>query len=108
MRVCVTCDRETRPKGAAPDGRPEIATSAPECAACYRRRRRAERGAVPRSPAVSRTWVLEDYRMLRAAGVPTRFMPSRVGMTPEAFERAMYRARRAGDPRAADFKGLAA
>lgn len=107
MLDCDTCGREMRKKGTPPDGRPEPATKT-TCHACYQRARRRAAGARPRSSPVFRAAVLDDYRLLRSSGVPTRFMPARVGMSPAAFERALYRARAAGDPRALDWKGMAA
>ena len=73
------------------------------CWACARRRR------VPttRSYAPLET-VLDEYRFLRDAGVDVRDMPGRLGMTRDAFERALYRGRKAGDPRVADFRGMGA
>lgn len=55
---------------------------------------------------LDRDLVLTEYEMLRSDGVPPKFMPDRIGMSREAFERAMFRARKAGDPRAQTFAGM--
>lgn len=48
----------------------------------------------------SRDHLLDDYELLRKAGHDWRQCAKRLGMTYPAFERAMLRARKAGDPRA--------
>lgn len=54
----------------------------------------------PRSTR-SRDDLLEDYVMLRREGYDWPLCAERLGMTYAAFERAIHRARDAGDPRAA-------
>lgn len=48
----------------------------------------------------SRDDLLDDYVVLRREGYDWRRCAERLGMTYLAFERAMCRARKAGDPRA--------
>ena len=52
--------------------------------------------------------VLDEYRFMRDAGVPLAEMPARLGMSFRAFSKALYRGRKAGDPRVADFRGMGA
>lgn len=49
----------------------------------------------------SRNDLLDDYVILRAEGHTGQQIAQRLGMTYPAFERALQRARRDGDPRAA-------
>lgn len=53
-------------------------------------------------PRLTRTRdeLLDDYVILRADGYTWRQCAQRLGMTYPAFERAMLRARKDGDPRA--------
>lgn len=62
----------------------------------------ARRGGLADYERVNRAHddLLDDYVILRGQGYDWRQCAARLGMTRGAFERAMYRARRAGDPRA--------
>lgn len=75
------------------------------CHRCYEVHHRA--GTLIDFPRASldRDTLMEEYRLLRSDGVLATRMHARIGISAKAFERAMYRARRAGDPRAADWRG---
>jgi hypothetical protein len=70
------------------------------CWFCYRAAtKNGELFDYPRSTR-SRDEVLDEWEMLRGEGYTRRQAAERIGMTFEAFDRALYRARSAGDPRA--------
>lgn len=75
------------------------------CKRCYESHRRADTLIDFEPSELDRDTLLDEYRLLRSDGVLAPYMPSRIGISAKAFERAMYRARRAGDPRAADWRG---
>lgn len=70
------------------------------CSSCYKRA--DYHGQLIDHPRRTRTRdeVLEEWDWLRRAGVPWQHAHERLGMTAGAFQRAYYRARAAGDPRA--------
>lgn len=78
------------------------------CPSCYNRHSRRGTLDIFGRTSMPTSLLLDEYAMLRNVGVRPRYMPERLGMSREAFERAMFRARRAGDPRAQTWKGLAA
>lgn len=57
------------------------------------------------TPPKSRDEVLDEYRHGRDLGDSPAQVAVRLGMSRPAFERCMLRARKSGDPRAADWKG---
>jgi hypothetical protein len=76
------------------------------CFTCYERnRRRGTTDWLPRAIRLRDDW-LDEVEHLRESRVPVREMPHRLGVSVAAFERAMFRARAAGDRRAAGFKGM--
>lgn len=50
--------------------------------------------------------LLEEYEHLREGGTSDERIAKLVGMTPVAFEGAMMRAKKRGDPRAAGYKPM--
>lgn len=124
-RAVRTCRRaeQTRPPGPGPYCRCGCADRpGPACAKCGHRPRHRDRGTPqiirglcpacywparsngtvadwPRSTR-SRDDVLDDWVILRAQGYTRRRAAERLGMTLAAFDGAIYRARRDGDPRA--------
>ena len=76
------------------------------CSRCYRGAERAgvfrTRPQARRTPRmVPRDLLLTEFELLAGDGVPVREMPARIGMGRDAFMKALYRARLAGDPRVA-------
>jgi hypothetical protein len=70
------------------------------CTPCYGWADRHNRLADYQPHKRSRDEVLEEWDWLRSDGVPYKHAHQRIGMTPGAFERALQRARAAGDQRA--------
>lgn len=71
------------------------------CRSCYDVAVRAGTRADYPPALRSRGELLDEWQWMRSQGVSFREFPGRVGMTFAAWERAFYRARKAGDPRAA-------
>lgn len=79
------------------------------CRTCYRRA--TEDGTIDDWPCRKRPAddVLEDWDMLRREGYSMVQAAPRIGVSPDALEMAIVRARRRGDPRAvADYRGMKA
>lgn len=70
------------------------------CERCYKAGRRAKDPVQTRSPYRRREEMLEEWEFLRSDGVTDLSVAaSRMGVTRTALEKALERARKAGDPR---------
>lgn len=70
------------------------------CTPCHRRAKRTDRLADFERSLRTRDELLDEWDRLRTDGVGRAQAAQRMGMTPAAFERHLYRARAVGDPRA--------
>lgn len=71
------------------------------CVSCYGDKRYNGRLADHPRATWTRDELLDEWELLRGEGTTRLQAAERLGMTPAAFERALQRARAAGDPRAA-------
>ena len=95
-KPCKNCRRDMWPRRS---GAPRIHGGHGKCKHCYRS------DEYFREPVETRsTWtqdeLLTEWELLRPAGYTKRQAAQQLGMTLGAFERALYRAQAAGDPRA--------
>lgn len=101
---CVECDEEMRPRSSPPDGRPRH-DGRGLCGPCYQLAGDRANGVKPK-PYLS--VFADDYATLRSLGLPPRVMAERLGMTFKAFERKVFRAKRAGYPEVQNYTRRAA
>lgn len=95
-RRCVQCSQPIHPRNKAPNWASQHAARG-LCMHCWHTT--SNRHDTPRLTR-SRDELLDDYTILRAQGHTWRQCAQRLNMTYPAFERAMLRARKDGDPRA--------
>jgi hypothetical protein len=100
-RRCVRCTRRIYPRSTAPNWA-SIHAGRNLCLSCWQIARH-HHGIPDDTPRLNRTRdeLLDDYVILRADGYTWRQCAQRLNMNYPAFERAMLRARRDRDPRAA-------
>lgn len=98
-RSCRHCGKFVHPsrRGSSPESRPE---GRGLCRPCWLLLGKTGELADYERPTRSRDDLLDDYVVLRGQGHDWRQCAERLGMTYPSFERAMLRARKAGDPRA--------
>lgn len=98
-RSCRHCGRFVHPsrRGSSPESRPE---GRGLCRPCWLHLDKTGELADYERPTRSRDDLLDDYVVLRDQGHDWRQCAERLGMSYPSFERAMFRARKAGDPRA--------
>ena len=100
---CRSCNKPTHPQGAGKRSDAHIGRGL--CSNCHDRHRR--NGTLDEFPRAtwSRDDLMTEWDLLRRCGVPRRDAAARIGVTWEAFDRAFWRARAAGDPRAIERLG---
>lgn len=94
---CTRCRGQLRSKKARPQPGIRIHSARGLCSTCYKQVDYLDYERITRSLDE----LLDDYVLLRSEGFDWRQCAQRLGMSYTAFERAMYRARAACDPRAA-------
>lgn len=96
-RLCVECGRPMRASSEPPDPARAVHAGRGRCRPC---RDRAKRSGVLAEHPTKRDAFLEEWAVLRVGGATREVAAERMGMTFAAFERALFRARAAGDLRA--------
>lgn len=100
MAACTCCDTPLTPC-TSPQPDAAIHGGRGLCNSCHARERYHGRLADHPRSTRSRDELLEEWELLRGQGHTRVQAAERLGMSPSAFERALQRARAAGDPRAA-------
>ena len=99
MSDCTCCGTPTVPSSNRASGA-AVHAGRGLCNACHKRADYHGRLADHPRSTWSRDEVLSEWELLRGEGHTRVQAAERLGMTPAAFERALQRARAAGDPRA--------
>lgn len=96
---CVNCSIRIHPHGRpVPGCEPHYGRGL--CAGCYQRKQVRGRLLDFPSQCLSRDLLMEEWEVLRRQGYSKRQAAERLRVTFQAFDRAFWRARKAGDPRA--------